>query len=305
MNILLTGAAGQLGSELLPLLSAYGRVIPTDRSTPDRAVENWLELDIGDGGKLESLLNRVQPGLIVNTAAYTAVDQAETDIAAAFNVNADLPGRLASWAKKNGSRLVHYSTDYVFDGKADRPYLETDASSPMSVYGDSKRAGERALEESACSHVILRTSWVYSSHGKNFVLSMLDLARRGVSLKIVDDQQGCPTSAKNLALASVSVIQAWQTNESAEQNGVFHYCDGRSLSWYGFAQEIFSLAVSNGLLNELPEVAPIPSSEFPQPARRPKWSVLDTAKITRVFNIHPASFEQSLTTVINEIKSRA
>ena len=305
MNILLTGAAGQLGNELLPLLPAHGRVIPTDRNTPDSSVENWLELDISDGGKLESLLNRLQPGLIVNTAAYTAVDQAETDIETAFHVNADLPGRLASWAKKNDSRLIHYSTDYVFNGEANRPYLETDSSSPMSVYGESKRAGEKALEESACSHVILRTSWVYSSHGKNFVLSMLDLARRGVSLKIVDDQQGCPTSAKNLALASIAVIKDWQKLETATHGGLFHYCDGRSLSWYGFAQEIFRLAVSKGLLDELPEVAPIPSSEFPQPARRPKWSVLDTAKISRVFDIHPASFEQSLTTVIDEIKTRA
>ena len=305
MNILLTGAAGQLGSELLPLLSAHGRVIPTDRSTPDNSVENWLELDISDGGKLESLLNRLQPGLIVNTAAYTAVDQAETDIETAFHVNADLPGRLASWENKNDSRLIHYSTDYVFNGEANRPYLETDSSSPMSVYGESKRAGEKALEESACSHAILRTSWVYSSHGKNFVLSMLDLARRGVSLKIVDDQQGCPTSAKNLALASIAVIKDWQKTEPAAHSGIFHYCDGRSLSWYGFAQEIFRLAVSKGLLDELPEVAPIPSSEFPQPARRPKWSVLDTAKISRVFDIHPASFEQSLTTVLDEIKTRA
>jgi dTDP-4-dehydrorhamnose reductase len=302
LNILLTGAAGQLGSELLPLLSAHGRVIPTDRSTPAGAVENWLELDISDGGKLESLLSRLQPGLIINTAAYTAVDQAETDIETAFNVNADLPGRLAAWAKKNDSRLMHYSTDYVFNGEADRPYLETDPASPMSVYGESKRAGEKALEDSGCSHAILRTSWVYSSHGKNFVLSMLDLARRGVSLKIVDDQQGCPTSARNLALASVSVINAWQT---AEQSGIFHYCDGCSLSWYGFAQEIFRIAVSKGLLEEYPEVAPIPSSEFPQPARRPKWSVLDTAKITRVFNIQPASFEQSLAAVIDEINIRA
>lgn len=305
MNILLTGAAGQLGSELLPLLSTQGRVIPTDRSMPARTVENWLELDVSNGGKLEKLLNRLQPGLIVNTAAYTAVDQAETDSETAFDVNAGLPARLAAWAGKNDSRLIHYSTDYVFDGTADRPYLETDPANPMSVYGDSKRAGERALEDSACNYAILRTSWVYSSHGKNFVLSMLDLARKGLSLKIVDDQQGCPTSAKNLALASVAVIKAWQAVGSAEQNGVFHYCDGRSLSWYGFAQKIFSLAVGKGLLNELPAVAPVPSSEFPQPARRPKWSVLDTARITGVFNIHPASFESSLNVVLDEIKTRA
>lgn len=305
MNILLTGAAGQLGTELLPLLSKHGMVTPTDRSVPFATVENWQELDISDGGKLERLLNRLQPGLIVNTAAYTAVDQAEADIQIAFDVNAGLPARLAAWARKNDSRLIHYSTDYVFDGKADRPYLETDLARPMSVYGDSKRAGERALEESGCDFAVLRTSWVYSSHGKNFVLSMLDLARKGLSLKIVDDQLGCPTSAKNLALASVAIIEAWGAKGTAGQNGIFHYCDSRSLSWYDFAQEIFGFAVSKGLLPDLPEVAPIPSAEYPQAAPRPKWSVLDTARITKVFDIRPASFERSLSTVINEIHTRA
>lgn len=305
MNILLTGAAGQLGSELLPLLGAQGHVIPTDRSVPPSTVENWLQLDISNDAKLESLLNRLQPGLIVNTAAYTAVDQAETDSETAFKVNADLPARLAAWAKKNDSRVIHYSTDYVFDGKSDKPYLETDPANPMSVYGDSKRAGELALEKSDCHYAVLRTSWVYSSHGKNFVLSMLDLARKGLSLKIVDDQQGCPTSAKNLAHASVAVIKSWQKPGFVEPSGIYHYCDGRSLSWYGFAQQIFSLAVSKGLLNQQPDVTPVPSSEFPQPARRPKWSVLDTAKISRVFNISPASFESSLNTVIDEINTRA
>jgi dTDP-4-dehydrorhamnose reductase len=305
LNILLTGAAGQLGSELLPLLSARGSVTPTDRSKPAWATENWLQLDIGSPGKLEGLLNRLRPGLIVNTAAYTAVDQAEADADTAFNINAELPARLANWAKGNDARLLHYSTDYIFDGEAARPYLETDIPNPKGVYGDSKLAGERALEASGCEYAILRTSWVYSSHGKNFVLSMLDLARKGLSLKVVDDQRGCPTWAKNLALASDAVLGAWQTTGSAKRRGIFHYCDDRDLSWYDFAHMIFSLAVRAGLLDNVPNLTPVPSSEFPQPAKRPKWSVLDTSRITGVFNIRPASLEDSLKSVMDELKTRA
>lgn len=305
MNILLTGAAGQLGTELLPVLSAHGSVTATDRCKPVSVFQNWLELDIGDGAKLEALLNRLQPGLIVNTAAYTAVDQAEADPETAFNVNAELPARLATWAKSNDALLIHYSTDYVFDGKAVRPYLETDLPNPKSVYGDSKLAGERALQEAACKYTILRTSWVYSSHGKNFVQSMLKLARKGLSLKVVDDQHGCPTWARNLAFASGAVIKAWQATGPDKCSGIFHYCDERSLSWYDFASKIFDLAVTAGLLNSLPGLTPVSSAEFPQPATRPQWSVLDTGRITEVFNIHPADFEGSIKTVIDEIKTRA
>lgn len=305
MNILLTGAAGQLGSELLPLLSARGKLTATDRNKPAWASENWLELDIVDGGKLEVLLNRLQPRLIVNTAAYTAVDQAEANREAAFNVNAELPSRLAVWAKRNDARLLHYSTDYVFDGKATRPYLETDIPSPQNIYGESKLAGELALQTTGCKHAILRTSWVYSSHGKNFVLSMIDLARRGVALKVVDDQYGCPTWARNLAHASVAVIEAWQASGTAESSGVFHYCDDHNLCWYDFACTIFNLASRVGLLDSVPVLTPVPSSEYPQAAERPKWSVLDTGRIKKIFNIHPASFMNSLQTVIDEIKTRA
>ena len=305
MNILLTGAAGQLGSEIFPLLSARGSLTATDRSKPASATGNWLELDISNGAKLEDLLNRSQPELIVNTAAYTAVDQAEADPETAFIVNAELPARLASWAKRNDARVIHYSTDYVFDGQATSPYKEMDLTGPKSVYGESKLAGERALEDAACKYAILRTSWVYSSHGKNFVLSMLDLARKGLSLKIVDDQHGCPTWARNLALASIAVIENWQAAASEERSGVFHYCDDGNVSWCDFARKIFSLAVTAGLLESVPETAPVPSSEYPQPAERPKWSVLDTSRITEVFDIHPASFDASLKAVIDEIKARA
>ena len=305
LNILLTGAAGQLGSELLPLLSARGKLLATDRFKPESAGGNWLEMDISDGGALENLLNSLQPGLIVNAAAYTAVDQAETDVETAFDINAEFPARLATWATGNGARLLHYSTDYVFDGKGDRPYRETDLPNPQNVYGESKLAGERAIEALACNYAILRTAWVYSPHGKNFVLSMLDLARKGVPLKIVDDQRGCPTSAKNLALASDAVITAWQLNTAARDTGVFHYCDDGDMSWYEFAVMIFKQAMKSGLLEKVPELAPISSAEYPQPAQRPKWSVLDTGRITRNLGIQPASFERSLRVVIDEIKARA
>lgn len=301
MNILLTGAAGQLGTELLPILSARGRVTATDRNIPDNAEGNWLELDICDGGSLENLLNRVSPDLIVNAAAYTAVDQAETDVETAFDVNAQFPGRLAHWALHNDARLVHYSTDYVFDGTATRPYLETDESEPLNVYGQSKLEGERVIAKSGCIHATIRTSWVYSSHGKNFVLSMLDLARRGISLNVVDDQRGCPTWARNLANVSDRIIDRWQTSDDDQHRGLFHYCDDRTLSWHGFAREVFDCAVRAGLLKGRPELAPIASSGFPQPARRPGWSVLDTSKIRSTFDIEPASFNQSLETVIGEV----
>lgn len=305
MKILLTGAAGQLGCELLPLLDQRGSVTALDRSAPQQAMPNWVTQDLDDGGKLETLLNHLRPDLIVNTAAYTAVDQAEQDPETACDINAALPGRLARWAQCNDARLIHYSTDYIFNGRSDTPYRETDAPEPLSVYGDSKLAGERAVEAAGCTHVILRTSWVYSSHGKNFVLSMLNLARRGLSLKVVDDQRGCPTWARNLALATDTIIAKWQgSGRDAGSSGVFHYCDNRSLSWYEFAREIFALALESGLLDEPPDISPVPSAGFQQPAKRPHFSVLDTTRISRAFGINPAVFDVSLRTVVNEIRTK-
>lgn len=304
MNILVTGAAGQLGTELLPILSARGRVTATDRKIPGNATGNWQELDICDDARMESLLDRIKPDLIVNAAAYTAVDQAETDAEIAFDVNARFPGRLARWARHNDARLVHYSTDYVFDGTATHPYLETDRPDPQNVYGQSKLEGERVIATSGCVHATIRTSWVYSSHGKNFVLSMLDLARRGISLKVVDDQRGCPTWARNLANVTDTLVAQWQVSGADQLGGLFHYCDDRTLSWHGFAREVFHGAARAGLLDGIPDLAPVPSSGFPQPARRPQWSVLNTDKIKSTFGIQSASFDRSIETVITEFSKR-
>jgi len=302
LNILLTGAAGQLGNELLPLLSERGKVTATDLAVPSVSSTRWVKLNISNAEKLEKLLEQVRPELIVNTAAFTAVDAAETASEMAFEVNAAMPGRLAAWARQNHARLIHYSTDYIFSGDASMPYLETDLPDPKNVYGESKLEGERVIQTSGCQHAILRTSWVYSSHGKNFVLSMLELARKGLALSIVDDQRGCPTWARNLALASDSVIESWQTSVTGIPDGIYHYCDDRDLSWYDFALSIFRMAVKAGLLENEPNLTPVSSSEFPQPAVRPKWSVLNTNRISDVFNIQAASFERSLQAVIGELQ---
>jgi len=304
LKILLTGAAGQLGSELVGLLSGHGQVVATDRVSKIPETVSWVEMDICNGGALEVLLNRLRPSLIVNAAAYTAVDLAETESETAFEVNASLPGRLAHWVRSNDARLIHYSTDYIFNGDASQPYRESDIPDPQNVYGDSKLAGENAITASRCRHAILRTSWVYSSHGKNFVLSMLDLARRGLALKVVNDQLGCPTWARNLAQASDSIIKKWTGPAAVHDGGIFHYCDDQTLSWYDFARAIFTLGVNTGLLDHEPDLTPVPDTEFPQPAKRPKWSVLDTCMIGEVFNIHPVSFKQSLQAVIGEVAAR-
>jgi len=306
VNILLTGAAGQLGSELQRLLAGRGKVLATDRNIPAAcetqagAGSGWEALDISKGGQLEVLMNRSKPDLIVNTAAYTAVDQAESDPQTVFAVNATLPARLAHWAERNDARLLHYSTDYVFDGEASTPYVESDVPAPLNIYGESKLAGEIALASSHCKYAVVRTSWVYSSHGNNFVLNMLRLAQRGLRLSIIDDQLGCPTWARNLATTSDTIIARWQSSAPAN-NGIFHYCDDETLSWYDFAQSIFRLAVAAKLLDQEPLLTPVPSSGFPQPARRPKWSVLNTQKIGAEFAIRPASFRQALQNVMDEI----
>jgi len=301
VNILLTGASGQLGREILPLLRGLGAVTGIDRSVAagDSAT---LQQDLANLEGVETLLDQIRPDLIVNAAAYTAVDRAENEPDAAFRVNAELPGCLARWARQNDGLLFHYSTDYVFSGEASQPYPEGAPTAPLNVYGESKLAGESAVTASACRHLVLRTSWVYSGHGHNFVLTMLRLAREKPSLNVVADQIGCPTWARNLARVSMAVLEQAGARDSG-RSGIWHYCDRDVVSWYDFAQAIFATAQQLGLLSHLPEMTAVTTSQFPQAATRPRYSVLDTSVIQADFGIEPASLLGSLRACIEDMKS--
>lgn len=300
MKILLTGAAGQLGRELTPLLAAYGEVIRVDVHAPEGDVGIVLQ-DLGDLKSVKSLLDREMPEIIFNAAAYTAVDLAEDAPEVAHRLNAELPARLASWAAANDSFLVHYSTDYVFSGKEARPLTENDEPSPLNIYGESKLAGEQAVLGSGCRNIVLRTSWVYSSHGNNFVLTMLRLARERTSLSIVADQTGRPTWARNLARVSCGMTLKEGAAESPQ--GLYHYCDGGEVTWFGFAEEIFKAGRQLGLIDTMPELTPVTSAEYPQKARRPGYSVLDTAKIEHELHVPAAGLMESLVACLREVEN--
>ncbi len=301
MKVLLTGASGQLGNELYPRLLDFGEVTAVDLDCTHSNADNCRQLDLGDSAALEIMLNRLQPELIVNAAAFTAVDKAEDETELAFRINAQVPGRIARWAKGNDCALLHYSTDYVFDGSSQRPYKESDLPSPISIYGESKLAGERAIEASGCRHLIIRTSWVYSEHGSNFVLSMLALAGRRLQLSVVDDQVGCPTWARNLARASGHLIRSGLEPSSVGKGNIYHYCDADRSSWYDFAQLVFHTAVELKLLDKAPELKRVSSGEYPQIATRPQFSVLDSLAI-RDSGFNPAGLSDSLRECMMEMK---
>lgn len=301
MNILLTGASGQLGRELVRVLGKHGKVTGVDR-TP--GIAGSIRQDISDLHQLEILLNRQRPDIVINAAAYTAVDQAENDHHLAFRVNAELPACLARWCRNNDRFLLHYSTDYVFNGEGAVPYPEDHVPQPLGVYGESKLAGEWAVGASKCRHVILRTSWVYSTHGNNFVLKMLALARERPELSIVCDQTGCPTWARNLAWASDLVLtKSIEDANAPATQGVFHYCDSGVTTWYDFARLIFEQAAALQLISEIPLLKPIPSAAFPALARRPSYSVLDTRSIRAEFGVTPRGLEPSLRACLEELET--
>ena len=257
MKLLVTGVTGQVGSALLPRLSKF-ETVAADRAKVDLAIPRSI-IDAVRGAR---------PDVIVNAAAYTAVDRAESERLAAHAVNAEAPRVLAQEAGRLGALLVHYSTDYVFDGEKTAPYLEDDPTNPVSVYGATKLAGEQAIVASGCRHLILRTSWVYAARGSNFLLTMLRLAKERPELRVVNDQFGAPTSADAIAEGTLRLL-----DQKAE--GVFHMtCAGRT-SWHGFAEEIVRGA---GLATP---VHAIPTSEYPTPARRPRNSMLDNAKLVQ------------------------
>lgn len=300
MKILLTGAAGQLGNELYPLLCELGSVTAADVNAAASNAPECQAVDLGDSRRLQELLDRTAPDVVVNAAAYTAVDRAEEQPELAQRVNADMPGQIARWARDNQALLVHYSTDYVFDGASRRPYVENDPPAPLNVYGETKLGGERAIQESGCRALILRTSWVYSSHGGNFVLGMLKLARAGRELSIVDDQVGCPTWARNLARATRQCLERGLP-AAADGCVLYHYSDRDAVSWYGFAAMIFDHAVRLGLLPRTPAFRSTDTAGYPQLATRPAYSVLDTSAMQAASGFQPPGLDESLLKCMKEI----
>ena len=302
MKILLTGAGGQLGTELRPLFSKEDEVIATDLLAPSEPYPGFRTLDLGETAEVKNLLDQFQPRVIVNAAAYTQVDQAESDQSLAMRINADAPGLMAEWAAANDAFLMHYSTDYVFSGKSQQPYLETDEPSPVNFYGQSKLAGEQAVAAAGGRHVILRTAWIYSSHGKNFLRTMLRLGSERDELSIVNDQLGCPTWARNLARVSLMVIEKNMSGDpkNVPLNGLYHYCDSPPCSWYDFAGQIFEAASAQGLIDKIPALEPVTTDQYPTAAKRPAFSVLDTNKIQQDLRIEPANVRHSVWACLEE-----
>ena len=281
MRILLTGAGGQVGFELARTLADLGEVHAFDRAA----------LDLADGGALQAACRSLAPGLVVNAAAYTAVDKAESEPALAEAVNGRAPGILAREARRLDAVLVHYSTDYVFDGTARRPYREDDPVAPLNAYGRSKLSGERAIAESGCKHLVFRTSWVYGPRGRNFLATMLALAATRDELRVVDDQRGAPTSSLFLAEATARALRAIPAAGVA--SGIYHLSAAGETTWAGFARAIFARAAARPGFRA-PRVVPIATEQYPTPARRPRYSVMSHAKFRAAFGFAPASWQAQL-----------
>jgi dTDP-4-dehydrorhamnose reductase len=281
MRILLTGAGGQVGFELARTLAPLGEVRAFDHAS----------LDLADADAIVAACRAVKPDLIVNAAAYTAVDRAESEPSLAEAVNARAPGILAEEARRCGAVLVHYSTDYVFDGRGRRPYREGDATAPLNAYGRSKLGGERAIAASGCRHLVFRTTWVYGPRGRNFLLTMLSLAQTRQEIRVVDDQRGAPTTSLFLAEATARALSAIPSEGVA--SGIYNLSARGETTWAGFARAIFERAAARTGLRA-PRVVPIATSEYPTPAKRPAYSVLSHRKFRSAFGFAPTPWEAQL-----------
>lgn len=293
-DILLTGAGGQVGWEVQRRAPAANLSVEAFSSAA---------LDITDPDAVNGVVSAAAPRVVINAAAYTAVDKAETDKDRAFAVNRDGPGHLAAICAARNIPLIHISTDYVFDGASKEPYIEDDVTGPLGVYGESKLAGEAAVRAFLDRHVIVRTAWVYGVHGNNFVKTMLRLGRERDVLRVVDDQRGSPTFAGDLARALLVLARRFLSESPPEEAyGTFHFTGGGAVSWHGFAERIFDLAARE--LVRRPKVEPIPTSGYPTPAKRPANSVLDCGKMARVHGIMQRPWEEALEEMLAETLAR-
>jgi dTDP-4-dehydrorhamnose reductase len=291
LKILLTGKNGQVGFELLNSLQGLGELVAPDRS----------QLDLSDLDQLRSTIRSVKPDLIVNPAAYTAVDKAENEAELAMRINGEAPGVMAQEAARLGAAMIHYSTDYVFDGRKQTAYGEDDAPAPMSVYGRSKLAGEQAVAAAGIPHLILRTSWVYGVRGNNFMLTMLRLARERDQLRVVDDQHGAPTWSRTIAGKTGHILrqlsaEAGLAKSMAPHSGIYHLTAQGSTSWHGFAETI----VAQAKLDKKPQVLPISTKDYPTLAARPANSRMDCSKLTAVFGPLP-QWREALVECMHEL----
>jgi dTDP-4-dehydrorhamnose reductase len=289
--ILLLGRDGQVGWELRRALAPLGRVVALGRA----------EADLAAPDRLRSIVRHHRPRLIVNAAAYTAVDRAETEPELAFAVNAQAPGVLADEARRAGAFLVHYSTDYVFDGMKGAPYVEGDAAHPLNVYGRSKLAGEQAIQAATEDHLILRTGWVYGARGANFLRTVLRLLDERDELRIVADQHGAPTWSRTVAEATAAML-ARNGVASPRHAGIFHLAAAGRTTWHGFATAIRDALPAP---YQQKRVTAIATEEYPTPAARPPWSVLDTTRLRETFGIHLPPWDDVLPRVLEEHASLA
>ena len=295
MRVLLLGADGQLGTELRRRLAPLGELVAATRNGTlgDGRCE---AADFSEPGTLPALVARVAPDVVVNAAAHTAVDRAEQERDLSFRLNAEAPAALAAACRDRGARFVHYSTDYVFDGRGTRPYREDDPTAPLGVYGASKLAGEEAVRASGADAMIFRTAWVYASHSHNFLRTMLRVGAERDELRVVADQVGTPTPA-----ALIADVTARALRHATGRSGTWHVTPAGQTSWHGFAEAIFAGAVARGLLARAPKVHAITTVDYPTPAARPGYSVLDTGKLQRDFGIGLPDWRDGLDRVLDEL----
>lgn len=294
-TILLTGKNGQVGWELQRTLAPLGKVVALDAE----------ELNLADADAIRRKVQEVRPQIIVNPAAYTAVDKAESEPELAMAINGIAPGVLAEEAKGLDALLLHYSTDYIFDGSKPDAYAEDDRPNPLGVYGRTKLAGEEAIRAAGCRHLILRTSWVYGARGKNFLLTMLKLARERSELRIVDDQVGAPTWSRTLGEVTAQILSQLYSpgmtdEQAAKCYGTYHLTSEGRVSWYGFTAEILRQA----RMDPVPLLYPIPTSEYPTPAARPQNSQLSGDKLMRIFGLSGGGWEDNLQLCLQELAAR-
>jgi dTDP-4-dehydrorhamnose reductase len=299
MRILLTGVNGQVGSALRSPLATLGTVLAVDRTV----------FDLARPGELPGILDATAPDLIVNPAAYTAVDQAEDERELAYRVNAEAPRAMAHWAAFHGVPMVHFSTDYVFDGRGDRPWREDDPAAPLSVYGASKLAGETAVRKAGGSHLVVRTSWVFASKGKNFLNTIVHLARERSELRIVADQVGAPTSARSLAKGLISILGVTARGDRSEiarrfdaAKGLVHVSTSGEISWHGFACAIIDGIRERGAELAVDSVTAIPTREFRTKAVRPLNSRLDMGRLEEVLGVRMPNWRDALDRELDELR---